>query len=358
MIISSQLFSQNIVQNGNVEDIRNENKYFFLNNVRHWYKPTLSSSDYQSDMFHWQNIEYCEPHSGSSFIALVLYSSSLSKEYNYAEYATNNLRVTLKKDSLYCLSMFVALSSSSTVAPKNLDVYFSKKRIKHYTRKPLSNKYKPSIASIGNSYVSNIDFWGKRCAVYKATGDEKFMTIGLFSDSVDYFLLNTKSYERPQIHVYMLFDDISLISISDSSKCDCYKERIAFNELFNDTIYQEPKLKVGQIIKLDNLVFANSSFAIDSIGLCELDKLYGLLIEDTTLVIQINGHTDSKGPDRVNNRLSTNRAKAAANYIIEKGIKPSRVKYKGFGASYPIATNTTEEGRAENRRVEFEILRR
>lgn len=354
-LFSNQLFSQEIVQNGDIEDIRNENKWFFLNNVRHWYKPTLSSSDYQSDMFNWYNKKYCKPQSGRAYIGLVIASKD-----NYAEYATNNLKSTLIKDSLYCLSMYVTLSSSSSVALKNLDIYFSRKRIKCFTKKSLANKYSPSIESIGDSYVSNIDFWQKRSSAYRANGTEKFMTIGLFTDSIDSFQLKTKSNGSLIFHVYMLFDDISLVPISDSSQCDCNKKRTDFNYLNirkeADTIYQAPELKVGQIIKLNDLHFANSSFEIDSNAYGELNKLYNLLLDDPTLMIQINGHTDSKGPDRVNNRLSTNRAKSVATFIIDKGIDSNRVNYKGFGSNYPIATNSTDVGRAENRRVEFEIV--
>jgi outer membrane protein OmpA-like peptidoglycan-associated protein len=74
------------------------------------------------------------------------------------------------------------------------------------------------------------------------------------------------------------------------------------------------------------------------------------------MTIELSGHTDNKGKDKYNMNLSLNRAKAVYTYLIEHGIKENRLRYKGFGATQPIADNKTDEGRAKNRRVEFKIL--
>jgi outer membrane protein OmpA-like peptidoglycan-associated protein len=72
--------------------------------------------------------------------------------------------------------------------------------------------------------------------------------------------------------------------------------------------------------------------------------------------IEIRGHTDGHGSAEYNQRLSENRAKAVVDYLVSKGIDPKRLHYKGYGKSQPVDTNTTDEGRAHNRRVEFHIL--
>lgn len=73
----------------------------------------------------------------------------------------------------------------------------------------------------------------------------------------------------------------------------------------------------------------------------------------TDLVISIHGHTDSKGSDTYNMTLSADRAASVRNAIASKGIKNSRLQSKGYGESEPVATNDTDDGRAENRRVEL-----
>ncbi len=72
--------------------------------------------------------------------------------------------------------------------------------------------------------------------------------------------------------------------------------------------------------------------------------------------IEIAGHTDSVGSEMYNLRLSEARANAVRDYLIQHGISPDRLIAKGYGESRPIAPNTTREGRAKNRRVEFTVI--
>ncbi len=86
-----------------------------------------------------------------------------------------------------------------------------------------------------------------------------------------------------------------------------------------------------------------------------IDIMDTLLRNDPAMKIEIQGHTDSIGTDKANQTLSENRAKAVVNALIAKGINKERISAVGFGATKPIADNSTEEGRAANRRVVFVI---
>ena len=88
----------------------------------------------------------------------------------------------------------------------------------------------------------------------------------------------------------------------------------------------------------------------------ELDKLYTILIDNPAMTIEIDGHTDNVGNPEANQQLSIDRANAVKNYLIVKGIKQNRITASGFGGSKPVASNTTEETKKLNRRVEFTIL--
>jgi len=74
------------------------------------------------------------------------------------------------------------------------------------------------------------------------------------------------------------------------------------------------------------------------------------------LVIEIGGHTDQQGSESYNMILSAKRANAVVNALISSGVVPERLKSKGYGFSSPVADNSTESGRALNRRTEFKIL--
>lgn len=86
-----------------------------------------------------------------------------------------------------------------------------------------------------------------------------------------------------------------------------------------------------------------------------LDQLIEFLDENPKIQIQIQGHTDNIGNDADNLRLSDNRARSVYNYLADKGIKSTRLTFKGFGKTMPVANNETEEGRARNRRTVFII---
>jgi len=72
--------------------------------------------------------------------------------------------------------------------------------------------------------------------------------------------------------------------------------------------------------------------------------------------IEISGHTDSKGSDEYNEKLSKARAGSVRDYMVNKGVMPDRIVAKGYGESVPVDTNDTDEGRQQNRRVEFKVL--
>jgi len=84
-----------------------------------------------------------------------------------------------------------------------------------------------------------------------------------------------------------------------------------------------------------------------------IEDLYTLLKENSGLKISIEGHTDNEGDAIQNLTLSKNRANAVMNALISKGIDKTRLTAKGLGQTKPIADNTTEEGKAKNRRVEI-----
>lgn len=102
--------------------------------------------------------------------------------------------------------------------------------------------------------------------------------------------------------------------------------------------------------------FETASAVLKPESLKELDQVVEILKTYNNYNLQIQGHTDSRGPTKANEVLSARRARACYDYLKSQGIDAKRMKYKGYGESKPIRTNKTEHGRKRNRRVEF-ILR-
>ncbi|HEY1039315.1 MAG TPA: OmpA family protein, partial [Bacteroidia bacterium] len=136
---------------------------------------------------------------------------------------------------------------------------------------------------------------------------------------------------------------------TDATKLDSYKEE-------NIDLYLTP-IKEGVSIVMNNLFFTANKYDILPESYPELNKLYAMLKENPTIKIEIGGHTSINTSDqKFNEELSSNRALAVKNYLVQKGIEEKRITSKGYGYSKPIYKTNKEEIQAKNRRVEFTIL--
>ena len=115
-------------------------------------------------------------------------------------------------------------------------------------------------------------------------------------------------------------------------------------------------VEIGKSIIIDDLHFKTGLTELDDDSYRLLDQLVDFMSHNSTLKVEIAGHTDSDGSEEFNQSLSEGRAQSAVNYIIEKGIDESRLVAKGYGESEPMVENDTEENKAKNRRVELKVI--
>jgi outer membrane protein OmpA-like peptidoglycan-associated protein len=114
-----------------------------------------------------------------------------------------------------------------------------------------------------------------------------------------------------------------------------------------------PPAKKKIVLRGVNFDFDKSNIRADARPI--LDEAISTLKEYKDITLSVEGHTDGIGSEAYNQKLSVRRAQAVADYLEKGGIAVSRMTVKGFGKAQPVATNDTEEGRAENRRVELKI---
>ena len=113
------------------------------------------------------------------------------------------------------------------------------------------------------------------------------------------------------------------------------------------------------VIKLtapENITFDINSYVIKPQFRNTLDSVATVLKTYPDSTIVVSGHTDTTGNDAINNPLSVNRASSVESYLESQGISSSRITSRGYGSKQPIASNATEAGRAQNRRVEIAII--
>ena len=111
----------------------------------------------------------------------------------------------------------------------------------------------------------------------------------------------------------------------------------------------------GILVNLPDVTFAVDSTAISPQMRNTLDGVAQSMVNYPNSLIDVMGHTDSTGSEQYNLDLSKRRADSVANYLTSRGVSRARIETIGYGEAYPVADNTTEAGRAENRRVEIRI---
>jgi outer membrane protein OmpA-like peptidoglycan-associated protein/tetratricopeptide (TPR) repeat protein len=141
-----------------------------------------------------------------------------------------------------------------------------------------------------------------------------------------------------------------------------YSDNFSLKDRSPDSTYDKniplQPIEVNASIVLKNIFFDFSKYELKPESQVELDKVIQLMQDNPTVKIQIEGYTDNVGTSIDNMKLSENRAKAVVNYLVSKNISITRLTAKGFGATKPVAENTTEEGRAQNRRTELKVVGR
>ena len=334
-----------------------------------WFQPTAGSADYYNvcgarDCGVPKNkLGIQDAHYGNGFCGI--YCSKT----DYREYLQTQLKEPLKAGEMYRVSFYVSLSEYSSGAVATIGALFTDERVGDTVRSVLMDKkvrhlapgisqtvasyFEPQIVNDYDRVLTDTKAWMQISGVFTAKGGERFMTIGNFypaahSNVVD---LDSLTYLLPGAYYYI--DDVSVVCLGcnpDTAVADT-------NHVTAPVVQSAPdSLKVGSTIVLRNIFFDYDKSVILQQSYFELQQLLSLLQSHPSMRIEIRGHTDGHGSAEYNQRLSENRAKAVVDYLVSKGIDPKRLHYKGYGKSQPVDTNTTDEGRAHNRRVEFHIL--
>lgn len=121
-------------------------------------------------------------------------------------------------------------------------------------------------------------------------------------------------------------------------------------------LYLKP-IKAGAQIRLSSTMFAQSSAEVISSSYGELDRIVATMTDYPAMEILLEGHTDNQGEVQKNVKLAEDRVQQVKKYLLSKGIAAKRIQTKAWGPAKPIASNSTEQTRQKNRRVEFTILK-
>lgn len=284
----------------------------------------------------------------------------------YREYLQTQLTSPLKKNKEYILTMYVSLSDYSPLAIDKLGVCFINEKVKFEHSEEIT-ELRPVYIPIEDEVGLDTEEWHEISVHYKAKGGENTLVIGSFGIKRLWKTGNTVPpqisspiYKRIQRDAYYYFDDISIHEFIPEKIDTVIPKNPYFDNMKVDSVESEVVLpdtiqpiSQGEVLVFNKLLFQTGQAVLSPLSYPELNIVAMYLKADKKTRIEIYGHTDNQGDEIKNKALSKDRAKAVADYLIIKGVKPENVMYEGFGSEKPVDSNETESGRKSNRRVEF-----
>lgn len=338
----------------------------FNDNVTGWSSATRTTPD----LFSMKNDPDCWGHpkkhskgsqtvrNGQGMAGIKTYGKGDTPSF-WHEYLQGGLIEALQPGVKYIAECWVLRSSRSNEASNNIGILLLDSTIS--TRDCLPLYITPTV---NEENLLKKNAWTKVSGVFEAKGGENVVLIGNFygDDATEH--VRMPDGERG---AYYYVDDVSVrvappgMALSPSPKKsipppprEVPVQHASSNEVEIHTI--EPE--VGTRVRLDNVQFEFDRSTLLPGYEKELDGLVDLMTDFPFMRVEIEGHTDDQGSDAYNDKLSDERAKAVADYLLKKKVDKERITWKGYGKRQPLVPNTSEENRALNRRVEFRIIER
>lgn len=358
MIASVLTAAQNLVLNGSFETKSycpsNFNQQS-LNTIAGWWQATDGTPDYFnscSDKVGVPNNVFGQQGAkdGEGYTGLVTFS--VGNKRNYREYLQTKLTRALQPGELVCVEMYVSAADYCNYVTDGIGILLSEKKVESNLQTELA--YQASMSNPRLNMLDESSQWQLLSDVFVAKGGEEYLTIGNFKADKELKVIrrtedmSDKGYGTWS---YMYIDDVKVRPIQRKLECSCENEYLA-------SIAVDPPLELNEYkkIKLDAILFDFDADVLTDEAMLQLEEVFILLKKNRAMYMEISGHTDVVGPDGYNLGLSKRRAQRVIDHLTTKGIDPSRLQLTFFGKEQPIANNETDEGRHQNRRVEFQIL--
>lgn len=352
VLAAQHAFAQNIVPNPGFERFANPpigwsyKGAYFGQVMKYWFSATTSSPDVYGPGVKvprdWADKGFGDqkPHGGSGMAGLTLYGCTNGKPH-CREYIEIQLAEPLVTGQTYLVEFWTTHLKRS-LQINNLGAHFTEKRIERKAEEFLEVSAQFSAKDIVEAPDGK---WVKVSGTFQADKEYEYLVLGNFSDDAH---TEIKQYRKDCFnYAYYYIDDVLVKKVPPILTVPVKPDDLTRQAL-------EP----GKPILLKNIYFEFDKDELMPRSFVELNKLLTIMRENPHLVIEIIGHTDNIGDDDYNKFLSRSRAKSVIFFLLESKIAPDRLRYRGAGEKQPIATNDTEEGRAQNRRVEFVVVRK
>lgn len=334
------LLGQNLVSNPSFETTTGAMNGFtivhtdFNAYVSNWTTVNIASPDLITPSFKAAYFEMGTAHNGKNMVGIQSFIGPKG-ENQYAEYVGSKLTKELVPNKTYYVEYWIrrakCVNPSFDVDQKmnpQFGIYFYQDTLKTSAQKMVIGK--PQVISDQSILITDKK-WEKISAYFTANTKYNKLCIGQFWQEAG---------EPSNLNGYYLIDDIVVEEVKNLKQLE-----------------KRNKVEKGMIIPLNHIHFVTGTTKLsDKNATNQIKELVSYLKANPTVRIRINGHTDDVGMEETNLILSKERATTIANRIIQSGIDKSRIEHEGYGATKPVDDNATDKGKANNRRVEFEVI--
>ena len=317
----------------------------FTEVMKYWNSPTAASPDIFGpkvrvpSQWSQKGFGQQDPKEGKSMVGITAYGCEHGKPH-CREYIQIQLSEPLVIGQNYYVEFYTS-SLPRSLKINRLGAYFSEKEIKIPTDKPLD--LVPQV--FADRILEAAGSWTKVSGSFQAQSEAEYLILGNFSpDSTTQ--IRTPGNNQLNFAYYYL-DDILV-----------RKKKPIIEVPVKEDDLSRISLEEGKVIQLKNIFFDTDKAELLPRSNVELRKLLKLMRDNPNMVIEIAGHTDSMGEFNYNISLSLRRAMAVASFLNSNGISKDRTLYTGYGSTRPVAPNDTDQGRQQNRRVEFLIVKK
>ncbi|MCH2198906.1 MAG: OmpA family protein [Flavobacteriales bacterium] len=360
LAIAEGISAQNLVRNGGFE----EKKYCptsyntsSLKTLEGWKQPSEATPDH-FDLCNTnkagvpKNIAGSQPaFEGNAYAGLVTYTST---KRNYREYIQTKLTRKLGAGEMVCVEFWVSTGDLALYVTDGIGAYFTQSAVRGQGQKLIE-----ADGQVVNPRLHIVDYtdqWVKLSDTFTAKGGEQYLTIGNFKNDKQINKLKRTALEgadESSNWAYIYVDEVNVYSVKTREECSCVNDKIRGE-------VHDPPLQLEEMteISLETVYFAFDDSTLTEQAKVKLEETSAMLRRNKYMIVRVNGHTDVIGREGHNVKLSEHRARAVMNYLKYLGIDPVRLQLEWYGSDDPAADNDTAEGRAQNRRVDFAVLRR
>ncbi|UZR97048.1 OmpA family protein [Chondrinema litorale] len=343
--LSTYLFSnfclaQNLVLNPSFEETVPDtiNEITHLHGVKGWRAPDSHRTIYLNPTFCKEKPELCfgfnKARTGNACAGLMIFSrTSRTATYSMLQ---GFLSKPLQKGKIYQVEFYLKLADSSSIYMKKFDVSLSPSTAKKYTL-PISASPKPWITKLRGSFLKDKENWLHVNFQYIALGGEKFITFGCTGrtnsiNNVEYDLADQDFWKKNNI-------------INPNLRTAKYRLEAFY--FIDDVSVTETSL-TEENGRFSSIYFNSNSISISESDLQRLENLVKLRLSNIlNFKISIEGFADKQGEEKDNAALSENRAKVVADYLIQNGVSPERIKIQGFGETQAAQQNSDNDRRVD-----------